>query len=756
MPIAKIKQIRQPGVFRDFNWASDLPDFAKYNLIFGWNGTGKTTISRLLRHLETKRSPEHGSAIFNIDGRDLNTGDFRNSNLTIKVFNIDYVDANVHRSDGTNIPPIFVLGETGANQQRELRRKQLRLTTVIERLAEKDEHLRRSSRELNQHESAVAKIIKDNLSSNTYPDYNTYDRRKYVARVISMIQTMDTSERVLTDDQRVEAREQFSSRHLDRVDIVQLSSLGLSGHNETIQRLLNQSVLNTAIDSLQEDGRLSTWVRDGLNIHEQRTVDSCLFCGQNLPEDRLMNLRSHFNDAFNELMTELDNEIEQLNTIVQNLQSLSKPDAGRLYPNLTTLYDEATNDLNNAIEQVVTQIERAKTDLQNKKQNMFDSVNRETNLVQFNDPALSTLNEVLERHNAISDSHIDEVGQSAEMLEADWVANNLPTYVVATNAVQQARTERDNLLEEKSILETDIPRLQSQLIDHRRPADEFNLELSAYLGYDELQLQAEDTGYTIVRNGQTADGISEGEKTAIALIYFLKSLQNVDHDVTETIVVIDDPISSLDSNALYAAYGMIRERCQKALQLFLLTHNFVFFREFRDWFKTDNEFADPNTANPAEFYMLKREFDEAGRKSVISHLDPLLKNFGSDYHYLFWYVFETANLDSNTNLQAFYPLPNITRRLLEMFLAFKFPHLTEGIGASLAEAGIQPHIRRQIMRYVDAFSHGDAISSPGHDPTLLAQTPIVLSAVLDAIKEIDTDHYRRMRRVVVRQHNQQN
>ena len=76
MPINKIKQISQPGVFRDFTWPSDLPDFAKYNLIYGWNGTGKTMISRLLRDLESKRAPNQGSAVINIDGVDLRTEDF--------------------------------------------------------------------------------------------------------------------------------------------------------------------------------------------------------------------------------------------------------------------------------------------------------------------------------------------------------------------------------------------------------------------------------------------------------------------------------------------------------------------------------------------------------------------------------------------------------------------------------------------------------------------------------------------------------
>ena len=54
MPIDRIKRLHDCRVFRDFTWPTELPDFARYNLIYGWNGSGKTTLSRVLRALETK------------------------------------------------------------------------------------------------------------------------------------------------------------------------------------------------------------------------------------------------------------------------------------------------------------------------------------------------------------------------------------------------------------------------------------------------------------------------------------------------------------------------------------------------------------------------------------------------------------------------------------------------------------------------------------------------------------------------------
>ena len=64
------------------------------------------------------------------------------------------------------------------------------------------------------------------------------------------------------------------------------------------------------------------------------------------------------------------------------------------------------------------------------------------------------------------------------------------------------------------------------ILEHRRPAEELNRELHLYLGHSELQFDVKETGYEITRNGVRAESLSEGEKTAIALLYFLKSLRS--------------------------------------------------------------------------------------------------------------------------------------------------------------------------------------------------------------------------------------
>ena len=60
MPIDRIAHLRQCGVFRDFTWPQGLPGFARYNLVYGWNATGKTTLSRLFAPWKSAVHPPLG------------------------------------------------------------------------------------------------------------------------------------------------------------------------------------------------------------------------------------------------------------------------------------------------------------------------------------------------------------------------------------------------------------------------------------------------------------------------------------------------------------------------------------------------------------------------------------------------------------------------------------------------------------------------------------------------------------------------
>ncbi len=250
--------------------------------------------------------------------------------------------------------------------------------------------------------------------------------------------------------------------------------------------------------------------------------------------------------------------------------------------------------------------------------------------------------------------------------------------------------------------------MEREIVEHRQPAEELNDELAKYLGHDELRLEVKDTGYALLRRGVVADSLSEGERTALSLLYFLKTLGDRRFDLDEGVVVLDDPVSSLDANSLYLAFGYIRRRTEDAGQLFVLTHNFTFFRQVRNWFHhLRGQGKNDIDRRPARFYMLDRVGDEIPRRTTIRRLDPLLEGYDSEYHYLFARVYRGVN-ETDGGLEEAYGLPNIARRLLEMFLAFREPQIAGGLEKKLKGIECDEAKKLRILRFVHTHSHSDA------------------------------------------------
>lgn len=136
---------------------------------------------------------------------------------------------------------------------------------------------------------------------------------------------------------------------------------------------------------------------------------------------------------------------------------------------------------------------------------------------------------------------------------------------------------------------------------------------------------------------------------------------------------------------------------------------------------------------------------DTGRASTIAALDPLLRDFESEYQYLFSCMITTSRLESGVgSLAAYYGVPNIARRVLETFLSFKFPHMGGDLHAKLEEVTFDPAKKARILRFLHTHSHAAQIEEPEHDLSVLSETPAVLNDVLDLIKSVDDQHFNGM------------
>lgn len=91
--------------------------------------------------------------------------------------------------------------------------------------------------------------------------------------------------------------------------------------------------------------------------------------------------------------------------------------------------------------------------------------------------------------------------------------------------------------------------------------------------------------------------LSEGDKTALALAFFLAKL-DVSGNIQDKIIVFDDPVSSFDFNRKSATISKLISFGQLSKQLFVLTHNIIFATEF--W-KAANQIPSTKQCSKIEF-----------------------------------------------------------------------------------------------------------------------------------------------------------
>jgi len=99
-------------------------------------------------------------------------------------------------------------------------------------------------------------------------------------------------------------------------------------------------------------------------------------------------------------------------------------------------------------------------------------------------------------------------------------------------------------------------------------------------------------------------------------------------------------------------------------------------------------------------------------------------------------------------LEEFYGMPNIARRLLESFLAFRYPAESGELKQQLDLVAFDTAKKARILRFLHTYSHDGKIAEPEHDLSILAETPDVLKDLIEMIKTEDPKHYGEMTKLL--------
>lgn len=752
--INRICELKNAGVWKNFTASADLK-LAPRTLIYGFNGSGKTTFSRVFASIERgaleARLPEGTTfRAETSDGTFITQDPLSNpfgSNLL--VFNTDFVTRNFEW-DASSTKGIAYLSEKKVDARKEYDEIGPKLITAKQTTKTKEKAKAKADKDLSDFKTRVARNIREVAASSTYTQ--SYDARKIQSHYskISFGAERKLSEDDLKKYQGVLAQREplptlaFSPSLPDRLEDWFRAS----------QSLLTQSVSSIALEEFEAHSDALRWVEEGLHYHESHDVADCLLCGNPFSEDRRTQLRALFDKSWAEALRALEDAVKRGQEHQQNLRELyrSVPKETEVTADEREVFAKSRASIESAIKQLGVCVGELLKGLEARVVNPTKEVMVAGELVDFDLDGWLAEYAILEaelvatvkKHNDAFASFAAIQKEAFTKIEAHVLATNQSEWNRLQKAVSDADTEQGSArTEEKGFSDRQLE-LRNDLQDHGVGAGKMNELIWAYLGHKELRLVAEDGGYKILRpSGRPATELSEGERTAVSFCYFLTQLAAEGRKAEDLVLIIDDPISSLDTAARTYAYSLLTRMTKKCAQVVVLTHNTSFMNMVKREFQNLQRRDEGKQVMALLSLDCRNSGDGSDRVTSLAPMHELLVKYDSEYHYLFSLVQSAAQ---NKGTEYLFLLPNATRKLLEMFSTFCSPGQSSFAGALMDhhETVKDKLDVRALERLVQIESHG-TIDGLGSLPDLTLEEAIrAAEAGINFIKEVGMDHHKKM------------
>ncbi|MCK5632253.1 AAA family ATPase, partial [bacterium] len=676
--ITRIEKIKNLGIFTDYKWDSSLPEFKRFNLIYGWNGSGKTTLSQLFASLEKSKSEIYPRLEYKIQTTAGNVTQEDVFTKKIRVFNQDYISENIDISSGT-ANSIFILGKENKELAEEIKQAEKILYGdsgkkddfgKINELDQNKKELKRKKNEKGRCFTDVARCISSNISGVSARNYRKPDAEAAFAKL--------RAKHLLTEDEIERCSltlRQEEKTHIPEIKIgtIEKEANSITQKSKTI---LQRTVETVIIERLKENPDISKWVEQGMALHTTKNSSNCEFCNQPLSNMRISELMAYFNDADKKLKDDIDILIDEINQLYFTVENIDVLDKANFYDELQNEYYFEAENFRKCKTDLLKNISTFREEIENKRINtvtpleLVVTISRElfiSNAKKVNDEIL--------KHNEKTNNFTQAKEEATIKLENHYLSE-------ITDEIKHLETEIKKIQDEISLLENGnledsndvgIAKIKQRIIDNKNKmsnsglaCEEINNQLMTFLGRNELTFEIADEGYIIKRKDKIAKNLSEGEKTAIAFVYFTIHLKDQVFDLKDGIVVIDDPISSLDANSLFQAFAFLKNAVKDSAQIFILTHNFDFLKLLLNWLKRY-----PTRDGGKEYYMIKNQYVEDNRIATLDVMDKLLQKYESEYQYLFKVIY---NFESDGTIESVYHIPNLSRKLLESFLMMVVPN----------------------------------------------------------------------------------
>ena len=738
--LKKILKIKNFGSFKNFIANNNLKEFKKYNLLYGLNGTGKTTLSNLFRCLnEGIISKDLDNKSFNEDFDLLLDNDQHITELKenkycnyIKIFNRDFVNNNL-TLDNNNAQTnalTYTIGETAKE--------------IKDKIADKDKKLKEYYIDIQgKSKLIVQKCYEDtnNELENIYKDaaefvrkdLNIKNAQEYTSRHFKQdYSKFCENEVIITEDEKDVYAQQYTQPIKQLISKIDFEILT----DEILSQIIN--ILKIEIKRANIKEELVQWLEKGLEL---KSEEKCPFCNKPLTdwEERYKDIKNIVKKDDKFLKFENDTQklkstLNQLLAIGKNVTFLLRTDdfinivSQDILDNYCTIYEKYKNFLDNLI------------DLLNKKTSSPDYIFsvESQHILEDYIKARDIINALIFEHNK-NVVDIKTVKDNAKSIVINYYIQQCKKNVVGLfNKLNSLNLDINKVNSEINIIKAEINILNAELSNQKAPMTEIEKYIYAVFGHKKFNLKYEETNksyYVCRENGEIAKNLSEGEKTVIAFAYFLATLKTHNFDLKNAIIVIDDPVSSLDQQYLFNLTNLLTKKFGKPSafeQLFVLTHNFYFYKKIRAAFMSGN-------GDLLELFQINKN-----DSSYIENADKYLRNYSSEYIHTIKYLKQVLEMQEESVKEI--PIGNSIRKILEIFLAFRCPTNKTIYTRYMAVVKKLTEEEQCNYRYLESIANASSHTEECEDLEALEEfklfvTKNEIEQLFKFIKLIDEKHY---------------
>lgn len=632
----------------------------KVNFIYGANGSGKTTLSNFL----------HDESISEFSSCSIAW----KNNLSIKtlVYNKEFRERNFGKG---KISGVFTIGEATKEDIKVIEKK----VELLGNLKQDGFKLNESLNNQKNKKNDIAGNFTNFCWASIYKKYQNDFKESFMGSIGSkelfknkliLEFNENTSDLKVIEELKNKGNTIFGQvpQTIDLISPITFSRLGEIESN-TIWKKIIIGKADVDIAKLIQKLNLNDWVNQGRTFLEKTTV--CPFCqNDTITDDFKDQLENYFDETYLndlEILKSLGKEYESLtsnllnylNEIEANQKRLidSKLHADKFVAYLKTLTSQISSNviiIKNKINEPSRSFE-------------INSIKEQFELIAT---LIKSANEEIKQHNKIIANFQDEksklIKQIWKFLIEEFRAD-IEKFMKDKEGFEKGEKAIDLQLQNKrkeySILDKEIKELSKNVTSIQPAIDEINRLLKSY-GFSNFMIvpASEEGFYKIEReDGTIAEKtLSEGEITFITFLYFLQQTKGGLSEETvheERILVIDDPISSLDSNVLFIVSSLIKELIKQVKagignckQVILLTHNVYFHKEVS--YEGVNRKAERSV-----FWILRKN---AGVSSIYEYgeQNPILSSYE-----LLWREIREWEKNSGITIQ------NTMRRILENYFS---------------------------------------------------------------------------------------